>query len=260
MAARAIWKGAIRFGTVNLPVKLYSAAQDRRVHFRLLHAKDRVPVTQHMVNPQTDEPVDPSLIRRGYRLDAGTYVILSEEDLAALEPEASRDIEILRFVDPARIDHQWYERPYFLGPDADQKLYFGLARALADADKVGVARWVMRKQNHVGALRTHGDFLTLITLRHANEVIAVSELPRPASRQVGERERQMAEQLVTMYEDVFDPAAYKDEYRERVIGLVETKAKGGKVKFERSVRKAPDRSLADALKASIGEARRKKVA
>ncbi|HUH12073.1 MAG TPA: Ku protein [Longimicrobiales bacterium] len=127
--ARAIWKAKIRFGGVEVPVKLYSAVRDRGVHFRLLHRKDRVPVKQRMVDPESGEVVAYEDIRRGYETGQGTFVILDEEELAQAEPEPSREIEITRFVPPEQINHQWYERPYFLGPDEDAEAYAALAVA-----------------------------------------------------------------------------------------------------------------------------------
>lgn len=250
--ARAIWKGVIRLGAVSVPVKLYSAVQEQAVHFRLLHAKDRKPVRQHMVNPATGKLVPAEEIRRGVAVAPGEFVLIDDEDLEALEPEASRDIEITRFVPSAQVDHPWYDRPYFLGPDGKVGVYFALARALARQDKVGVARWVMRKRSYAGAVRSEGDYLMLITLRRAGEVVPAKEIEPPGGRPLDLRELEMAKQLVAALEDEFDPAAYRDEFRERVLGLVHAKASGRKVARKRPKRKAPTRkSLAAELEASL---------
>ena len=161
--ARAIWKGRIRFGTVDVPVKLYSAVQDQSIHFRLLDARRKEPIKQKMVNPETGKVVESDQIRRAFPTETGKLVILDEEELDALEPEASRDIEITRFVKTDRITHQWYDRPYYLGPDDDNADYFALAEALGKEGVEGVARWVMRDKEYVGALRADGGYLLLIT-------------------------------------------------------------------------------------------------
>lgn len=251
MAARAIWKAHVRFGDVEVPVKLYSAVQDRAVHFRLLDAKRKEPIKQHMVNPDTGKVVDPADIRRAFESDEGELVILDEEELAGVVPEASREIEVTRFVAPEEITHQWYDRPYYLGPDEDDEGYFALAQALEKRGLEGVARWVMRNKEYVGALRVENGHLMLITLRHANEVVPASALPAPKGRELDEREVAMAMQLVGSMEDEFDITAYHDEYRERVRELVEAKAAGKVVKFPKAPPKRTDDSLADVLEQSV---------
>ena len=261
--ARAIWKGVIRMPDVELPVKLYSAIEEQGVHFRLLHAKDKAPVKQQMVNPATGEVVPPERIRRGYEVEKGVYVELADEELEALQPEPSRDIEITRFVEPQHISHQWYERPYWLGPDGDEAGddYFALARALGERGVEGVARWVMRKKSYVGALRAAGDYLMLVSLRHAEEVVPASALEPPGGRKPDEREIRMARQLVDALATDFDPASFQDEYRERVLELVQTKAEGGTVELKEFRPKRPsDESLAKALEKSIAKAREKRSA
>lgn len=251
MAARAIWKARIRFGSVDVPVKLYSAVQDRSVHFRLLDAKRKEPVKQRMVEPESGKVVDPADIRRAVETEDGELVIIEEEELAELEPEPSREIEITRFVPPEEITHQWYDRPYYLGPDESDPAYFALVRALQRQGREGVARWVMRKKEYVGALRAEGDYLMLITLRHAGEVIPARALAPPGGRDLDKRELQMAKQLVAAMEDDLDIAAYSDEYRERVLALVEAKAAGKVVKFPKAPAKETEKSLADVLERSL---------
>jgi DNA end-binding protein Ku len=184
--------------------------------------------------------------------------MLGDEDLEHLEPKASRDIEISRFVKSDLIDQEWYARPYFLGPEGKPDDYFALADALAADDKVGVAHWVMRKREYVGALRAHGSYLLLVSLHHTDEVILASELPKPPSRAITAKERTMAEQLIDMYSEEFDPALYHDEYKARVLELVRRKAAGKKLAKGKVERLPRARPLADALKASIDEARKRR--
>jgi DNA end-binding protein Ku len=255
MAARAIWKARILIGEEELPVKLYSAVQDRAVHFRLLHEKDLKPVRQKMVNPDTGRVVEFEDVRRAFATESGDLVMLDEEELAELEPAESRDITVTRFVPYGVISHQWYDRPYFLGPDDDAESYFALAAALRKQEREGVARWVMRKKEYVGALRVEGDHLMLMTLRHAGEVVSASSLPKPGGRALDKREVQMATQLVKALEDDLDMSAYSDEYRERVAELVAAKAEGKVLKFPEAPRKDTDASLAEMLEKSLGAAR-----
>ena len=260
MAARAIWKAVIRVGGEEVPVKLYSAVEEHSVHFRLLHAKDEVPVKQKMIHPDTGKEVAYGEIRKAYPLSRERLVVLDDEDLESLEPEASRDIEVTRFVDPEEIDHRWYERPYYLGPDGSDGAYFALAEALEASKKEGVARWVMRKKDYIGSLRAEDGYLRLIVLRHAEEVIVAEELPAPEGRALNKKELAMAEQLVDALSGKFDPSEYRDEYRERVLELVETKAKGGKVKLKKfRPRPAAEESLDQVLAASLKGAQKRRA-
>lgn len=260
MAARASWKGVVRFGGVEVPVKLYSAVEDRKVHFHLLDTRGKERVHQRMVDPERDQPVAKEEVRKGYEAEPGVFVVLDEEDLEAAQPKASRDVEVTRFVPPAELGHQWYERPYWLGPDGKDAApaYFALARALAAADREGVARWTMRNKSYVGALRPRGDHLVLVALRKAGEVITAADLPAPKGRKVDDREVKMAEQLVAALEDEFRPEDYRDEYRQRVHELIEAKAAGGEVKVKKFRPKRETGDLAGALAKSVERAKKER--
>jgi DNA end-binding protein Ku len=247
-----MWKGVIRFEDVELPVKLYAGIQEQTVRFRMLHDQDMVPVRQKMVNADTGDEVDRSLSRKGVEVEPGRFVLLSEEDMEALEPEASRTIEIERFVAPGRIGHQWYDRAYYLGPDGNEADYWAMVEALEKDNKEGVARWVMRKKQYVGSLRASNDALMLVTLRFADEVIEPSQLDAPSGRKLDEREQKMAEQLIGALADEFDPGDYQDTYRQRVMELVRAKAEGGEVELK-ELQEEPRKqaSLAGMLEASL---------
>jgi DNA end-binding protein Ku len=251
MAARAMWKGELVIGKQRLPVKLYAGVQEKKVRFNLLHDKDEARVEQRLIDPETDDAVASAELRKGYEVEPGTFVVLEDEELAELEPEASRDVEVTRFVPVGAIHHQWYERPYWLGPDGDTDGYFALAAALEASEREGVARWVMRKRPYVGALRREGDYLMLVALRHADEVVLPTELHVPAGRALDAKEKKLAEQLVEALADHFDPAAYHDTYRERVQELIEAKAKGRKLKLVKPKAKKAPESLERALLASL---------
>lgn len=257
MAARAIWKGVLRVGETEVPVKLYSAVEDRKVHFRLLDAKDEKPVEQRMVHPATGEPVEKDEVRKGWEAEPGVFVVLGDEDLAQAQPEASRAVELTRFVPAEAIDPPWYERPYWLGPDGDdaREPYLALAAALEREGRQGVARWTMRKKRYAGALHARNGRLMLVTLRNAGEVISAADLPAPRGRQLAERELAMARQLVEALEDDFRPEDYRDEHRERVAELVAAKAAGKAPKVRKMRPKKPSDDLDRALAASLEKAR-----
>jgi DNA end-binding protein Ku len=258
MPARAMWKGVIRFADVRVPVKLYAAVEDTNVHFRLLHATDHAPVKQALVNPATEEVVPYQETRRAFVTDDKDLVMLRDDELAALEPEPSRDIEILQFLPEQVIDHRWYLRPYYLGPDeGGRDDYFALAEALERTGREGLARWVMRNKAYIGALRLHGGYPMLVTLRSADEIVAVEDLEVPSGRAPDERELAMARQLIDMLAADFEPEAFHDEYQARVRQLIETKARGGRVQALQKRRPRPSEDLTRALEASLEKARRR---
>jgi DNA end-binding protein Ku len=260
MAARAIWKGELKIGSTKIPVKLFSAVVDRSVRFHILDEKHLMRVKQHMVDPNAGEPVSNQEIRKGYEIEPGKFVILTEEDLKSLEPEPSREIEVFEFVSPAQISPEWYDRPYFLGPDGDAKAYFALAEALANKNQEGIARWVMRNKQYVGALRSESDYLLLFTLRNADEVVPAKSLPRPAGRAPTQKELNMAKQLVTLLEGEFNAADFKDEYRNRVMEFIEKKARGKAPRLQAVKTKRKAASLDSVLARSIASLKKGKRA
>jgi len=255
--ARAMWKGVIRFADQQVPVKLYAAAEDRSVHFRLLHRKDQAPVKQAMVNPRTDEVVAYETIRRAFVTPERDLVVLDDEELASIEPEPSRDIEILQLLPPAAIDHRWYQRPYYLGPDGAEATYAAFTRALADSGREALTRWVMRRKEYLGALRLEAGYPMLMSLRYAEEVISTEELGAPKGPALAKKELEMARQLVDMLTDTFDPHQYSDQYRGRVEELIQTKARGGKVRKKAPPKRAPAADLTAALEASLTQERKR---
>lgn len=260
MAARAIWKGELKIGSAKIPVKLYSGVVDRTVHFHILDDKHLMRVKQHMVNPDSGDEIANEEIQKGYEIEPGKFVLLTDDELEGLEPKASRDIEITEFVPPEAISQQWYERPYYLAPDGDQKAYFALAEALKNRNREGIAHWVMRNKAYVGALRTEGDYLLLVTLRNAAEVISARDLPKPAGRAPTQKELAMAKQLVGLLEGEFNAADYKDEYRERVMEFIEKKAKGKAPRLHAVKSKRKPLSLDSVLAKSLQALKKQKRA
>ncbi len=252
MAARAMWKGVIRFDKQSVPVKVFAAIEDTSIHFHLLHDQDMVRIRQHMRNPETEEVVPTEQIQKGYELSRGEFIVLSEEEPTKIEPEASRDITIEQFLPPDAVNHQWYDRPYWLGPDSDgAEEYFALADSLEKENKIGIARWVMRNKRYVGALCVKQGYLALVTLRHKEEVISTTQLNPPSGRETDKREREMAAQLVEALVAEFDPEDYHDEYQQRVQELIAAKREGKTVEVKELPKREESGSLVDSLQASL---------
>ena len=258
--ARAMWKGQLNLGKQRVGIKLYSAVEDRTVHFRLLHDKDRAPVEQHIVRKDTGKDVPKEDIRKAFALTPNTAVILQPEDLEKLVPPESRDIRISRFVASSALNDQWFERPYYLGPDNDASSYFALAQALERRKAIGIAHWVMRKKEYLGALTAFDGYLAISTLRHADQVLSFSGVEPARTTAPQASELKLAEQLVATIAADFDPSLWHNEYRERLCNLIEARARGEKLEAVRPKKKAAPASLADSLKASIAAMKEKKVA
>lgn len=251
MGARAIWKGTLSFEGINIPVKLYSAVEDRNVRFRLLHRKDSQPVRQTLLNPESGEIVPFKETQRVYETDEGARVLIGSDELEAMQPAKSRDIEVLHFLPYAAIDHRWYDRPYYLGPDDSDEAYTALAEALKDSQREGLARWVMRNKEYYGALRLYQGYPMLMSLRYEAQVVSTEELTAPEGKPLDKKELSMARQLIGMLESSFEPEEYQDDYRDKVLDLIARKQKGGSVKSPAIRRKKPSADVAKALEASL---------
>lgn len=260
MSARAIWKGQLLVGRQELAVKMYSAVEDRAVHFRLLDRRGHEHVEQKIVRKDSGAEVPAEDRRKAYPLDDGRAVILQPEELDALEPPPSREIHLCRFVPAGVLTDPWFDRPYWLGPDGDEDRYFALARAVAEQRVDGIARWVMRQRNYLGALHAEGDYLQIITLRRSEQVLALPAIEPAKAKAPSAAELKLAAQLVDSISGDFEPRAWHNEYRDRLYDLIATKLMGEKVVPLRPRRRAAAGSLEDALRASIAGAREQKRA
>jgi DNA end-binding protein Ku len=228
--ARAIWSGTISFGLLNVPVKLYSAVARRGIALRELRESDGARIKHRRVAEGTDEEVPYGEIVKAFEITPDRYVPLTKDEMAALAPEKTRAIEVQDFVDLDQIDPIYFDSPYYLGPaEGAEKAYSLLAKAMQESGKVAIARFVFRNKEHLAALRPGDGVLTLTTMRFGDEVVPPAELEDvlPEGKQkVAEREVKMAEQLIESLTTDFDPSAYRDEYREELLGLIERKAEG----------------------------------
>ncbi|MET0534896.1 MAG: Ku protein [Steroidobacter sp.] len=258
--ARAMWKGELQVGKHTVGVKLYSAIQDRSIRFHLLHEKDKAPVEQHIVRKDTGKDVPKEDMRKALAVSQGTAVILQPDELAELVPPESRDIQLCRFVPATVLGDQWFERPYYLGPDGHADDYFALAEALERKQLLGIARWVMRKKRYIGALSSVDGYLVMTTLRRADQVLSFSGVEPAKASMPQAHEMKLAQQLVSSIEADFDPEQWQNEYRARLMKLIEAKARGEKVTPVPAKKKRSSANLADSLKASIAAAKERKVA
>jgi DNA end-binding protein Ku len=253
--ARAMWKAELKIGDASLPVKLYAAVTDRDVRFRLLHAKDRTPVQQRMVDPRDCHEVQPTEIRRGLEVEKGVFVVLREDEVRSVIPEPSRAIEVTQFVPRGSIDLGWYERPYWLGPDDSEQDYFALAAALAETERLGIAHWVLRGKRYFGALEARDQRLSLVSMHSADEVVSADQIERPSGSTITKGEQQLAEQLVAALDERFDPKVLHDDYRERVEKLIAAKAEGRQFAVEEAPPPSAPSDLRDALRQSLRAAK-----
>jgi DNA end-binding protein Ku len=256
---RAIWSGAISFGLVNIPVKLYSAVSRKTVRFHQIDAESGGRVRQKRVGPDGDE-VSYEQIVKGYEIGPDRYVTITPEELESLEPEKTRTIDIEDFVDLEDIDPIFYDHPYYLVPDTGAaKAYRLLVDAMDDSGKVAIARVVLRSKEHLVAIRPRSGVLAMETMLFADEVIppdALDELSTDGEVNTSDRELEMAKQLIDSLTADFEPEKYRDEYRERVLDMIERKAQGETVVIETPAEapaKVPD--LMAALEASIASAK-----
>jgi DNA end-binding protein Ku len=254
--ARAIWSGAISFGLVNVPVKLYSATSPKTVRFHQISSKTGARIRQKRVDPSTGEEVPYEEIVKGYEITPDRYVLISPEELEALDPKATKTIDIEEFVDLAEIDPIFYDHSYYLAPTAGgAKAYRLLLDAMAEAGKVGIGRVVLRSKQQLCALRPTEGVLTLSTMLFGDEVLApdrLDDLDSISDAEATDRELSMAQQLIESLSADFDPSKFRDEYRDRVLEMIERKASGEEIAVEPQTEEpAPAPDLMAALEASL---------
>ena len=258
---RPIWSGSISFGLVNVPVKLFSAVSRKSVSFNQIDSRSGSRIRYKKVSAADESEVPSEAIVKGYELPSGQYVLIDDLELSALDPEATRTVDIEEFVDLADIDPIFYDAAYYVAPDkATTKPYALLARAMEETGKVGIARFVMRSKQYLCAIRPKDGKLLLSTMVYADEVNSpaeIKEFEAVESADLNEREVNMAKQLVESLSGEFNPEQFHDTHREKVLELIERKAAGETGLVEVPAAPTEDKvvDLMAALEASVAAAK-----
>jgi DNA end-binding protein Ku len=249
---RAIWKGSISFGLVNIPVKLYSATQQSTLNLDMVDSRDMAHIKFQRVNEDTGKEVKWENIAKAYKVK-DNYVMLEDSDFQAAAPEKSKVISIHRFVDEDEIDSIFFENAYYLEPEKSGAHAYALMReALSKSGKVGVAQFVLRTAEVLAVLRPRGDALVLNKLRFAEEIRTTDELDLPSKTMVKTAELKMALALIDQFTGAFQPEEFKDNYRQALLKVIQDKAKGKRKPTPKlKVVQTTSKSLMDQLKASL---------
>lgn len=250
---RTIWKGALGFGLVHIPIKMYSATRQRRLNFDLLDKRNHARVRYKRMNEKTGEEVPKEEIVKAYKYN-DQYVELTEDDFERAEEEKNQLIQLNSFVDEEQIDELFFKKPYFLEPEKGNKTGYGMLRdAMRRTGKVGIATVVMRNKEDLAVIRPLGDALVLQKLRFEEEVRNPDKLELPHKVDIGGQQLEMAESLINEFSTDFDIREYKDTYTEKLMKTIEAKAKGKKkpAKKKMEVAPTPTKDLMAQLKASL---------
>jgi DNA end-binding protein Ku len=249
---RAIWSGSITFGLVNAPVRIYSAIQEHKLHFNLLHRKDDSPIGYEKICKKEDKPVPDDEIVKAFEYRKGDFVYMEEEDFAAAKVEGIHTIEITDFVPYADIDPIYFAKTYYIGPDQGaDKVYSLLVRAMEGSELAGIAKFVMRDKQHLGCLRVREGALTLEQLYFADEIRPLGEI-KPKKARVEKRELDMAQALIENFATKWDPSQYKDTYRDELLAVIKAKRKGKDVHEAAEVEEPEEAfDLMEALRQSV---------
>ena len=230
---RAIWKGSISFGLVNIPIALYPATRKEELKFRLLRKKDLSPVNYKRVAAKDGREVPWDEIVKGYEYEKGKFVVLSEKDFQRVDLEATQTVDIKDFVDLDEIDPMYFYKPYYLEPQkGGDKAYTLLREALADGKKVGIAKVVIKTRQYLAGVKALKHALVLELMHFAEELADPEKLHVPKKTEVGKREKEMAEALVKSMTSKWDPEKYKDDYREALMEVIEEKVESGGEEIE----------------------------
>jgi DNA end-binding protein Ku len=257
---RPLWKGAISFGLVSIPVELHTAVRDHRPHFRMLHAKDKSPVRFERICIRDGHPVAWDDLVKGYEIEKGHFVVLTKDDFKAAAVEKTQTVDILDFVKAEEIDDRFFEVPYYLTPaKGGDRAYALLREALKESGRVGIARFVLRDKQHLAAVEVIDQALVLSVMRFDDELVDVSGLHFPAKADIRKQELDMAKSLVQSLAAKLDPAKYTDQYRENLMKIIKGKAKGKKVELEAGETRRPAEvvDLMERLRRSLEHAKAK---
>ncbi|USG67725.1 Ku protein [Brevibacillus ruminantium] len=249
-----VWKGSISFGLVNIPVRMFTATEERDVRFRQLHKECHTPIRYAKMCPHCEKEVNAEDIVRGFEYEKGNYVIITDEDLEAITPETRRAIEIVDFVDLSEIDPIYFDKSYFLSPqETGDKAYTLLREAMKETGKIAVAKVTMRNKESLAVIRLYQHCIMMETIYYPDEVRPVSQVPAlpEADITLAENERKMAAELINNLTTTFDPVKYKDEYRSDLQAMIEKKKEGKEVAVAPSAPRANVVDLMQALRESL---------
>jgi DNA end-binding protein Ku len=256
-----MWKGSISFGLVNIPIKMFTATEEKDLKFRYLHKECHTPLRYKKVCPTCDKEVAEDEIVRGYEYEPGHFIIVTEEDFLALKSEIDdKAIDILDFVQLSEIDPIYFDKSYYLAPqDTGNKAYNLLRKAMSDTGKIAIAKMTIRTKQTLAALRVYNNVLVLETIFYPDEVRASTQVPGlPENTDINEKELDIAVKLIENLTTPFEPEKYRDDYREALLELIDQKIAGKEIEM---APEAPQRNVIDlmeALQASLNETKRKK--
>jgi DNA end-binding protein Ku len=261
--AHAIWSGAINFGLVTIPVKLFTAVKTDELSFNMLHKKDEGRIKYERICSVDGKPVPWDEIVKGYEYEKGEYVLLTDEDFKKVNPEATQSVDILEFVELDKINPMFFDKPYYLEPTKQGRHAYALLReALANTNRVAIARVVIRTKEYIAAVKPIGDALVLELMHWANEIVSSDTLEIPGTEKLPEQEMKMARMLIdTMSVEEFEPDKFKNKYHDELLTMIEARAQGKELP---TPKKAPARAkvvnLMDVLAQSLEESKKRRTA
>lgn len=255
----AIWKGALSFGLIHIPISLYTASRSRELKFKLLHKKDLSEIRYARICKEDGKEVPWEDVVKGYEYQEGQYVVLTDEDFEQANPKKTHAIEILDFTDEKEVDPIYYDQPYYLEPQKGaDKAYLLLCEALKKSKKVAVCRYVIRQHEHIGIVKPHENLLILNQLRYTSQIVSLKNLELPEKTELSKKELQVALQLIEQLTTHFHPEEYTDTYTEEVKQVIAKKAKGQKISVKKEKRPRGEvHDIMSLLKASLEEHKKK---
>jgi DNA end-binding protein Ku len=258
--ARALWKGSISFGLVNIPIELHTAVRDHRPKFRMLHAKDKSPVKFERVCIRDGSPVAWQDLVKGYEYEKGHFVVLTKEDFQAAALNKTRTVDIIDFVKADEIDDRFFETPYYLTPaKGGEHAYALLREAIRESSRVGIAKFILRDTQHLAAVEVIENAIVLTMMRFGDELVDTGQFDFPSTGAIRKNELEMAKALVNSLAAGWDPSKYTDEYRDNLMRVINAKMKGKKfeVEAEPEPRDAKVVDLMERLRQSLAQSGKK---
>jgi len=259
---RAIWKGNISFALVSIPISLFSATRKSELSFHYLHKKDMSPVSYKRFCDTENSEVPWEEITRGYEYEKDQYVEITDEDLDKADIELTKTIQIQEFVQENEIDPVYFDKPYYLEPQKGGERAYALMRdALAQSKKVGIAKVVLKSREHLAAVKSVGNMLTLQTMRFSHEIVDAGSLNLPAKAEISKKEMDLANTLIDSMSDKFDPSRYKDDYYDKVLEIIQMKVAGVTPQVPAPKGPGPAKvvDLMEILKQSLNETKKAKA-